>query len=66
MRNKPSPPRWRMDSNHLNEHLWRNIKEPAGRRLMRLLVKYADPRTGIVSADDMKKVEREFLLGTGD
>ncbi|MGO9270470.1 MAG: hypothetical protein ACLQOO_09495 [Terriglobia bacterium] len=49
-----------MDSNHLNEHLWKNIKEPAERRLMRLLVKYADPRTGIVSADDVKKVERKF------
>jgi len=55
-----------MDSNHLNDHLWKNIKNPAERRLMRLLVKYADPRTGVVSADEMKKVGREFLLGGGD
>jgi len=43
-----------------NERLWQQIEDPALRRMMRLLVKYADPRTGRVSAKNMELVEREF------
>jgi hypothetical protein len=47
----------------LNKKLWNGITDPAARRLMRLLVRHADPKTGVVSPEDMKLVEAEFRSG---
>jgi len=47
----------------LNKKLWNGITDPNARRLMRLMVKYADPHTGTVSAENMKLVEAEFCAG---